>query len=127
MVVNMFVYRHPGNGSDVLAIRGRKSIVQKQIEESRVDNTLIAMSVDDGWRISRFVENRPFDYHNLNDAVRAMLLLRDLHQVKPKVRWDNDVMRGTARITKKVPADFYGSIIDKFVEFDAIKEVCLQT
>lgn len=63
-----YVFRFPGLGSEVLVDRGRESIVQKQIEDAGVDTSLIAMSVRYGWRISRFVENRPFNYHDVNTS-----------------------------------------------------------
>jgi len=82
-----YVFRYPGLGSEILIDRGRESIVQKQIEDAGVDTSLVAMSVRYGWRISRFVENRPFNYHDVNDMVRGIIQLRKLHAVSPKVRW----------------------------------------
>ena len=62
-----YVFRYPGLGSEILIDRGRESIVQKQIEEADVDTSLVAMSVRYGWRISRYVETRTFNYHDVND------------------------------------------------------------
>ena len=82
-----YVFRFPGLGSEILIDRGRESIIQKQIEDACVDTSLVAMSVRYGWRISRFVQTRPFQYHDVNDMVRGIIQLRKLHAVKPKVRW----------------------------------------
>lgn len=117
-----YVYRHPGLGSDILVDRGRESIVQKQIEEADVDKTLVVMNVEEGWRISKFIENRPFDYHNLNDVVRAILLLRNLHSIVPKVQWNFDIMKMSKRLEGLIPAEYYGNKIEDFVEFDEIKK-----
>lgn len=61
-----YVYRHPGLGSDALVERGRETIMQKIVEDAGIDTTLIAMDVDEGWRIGRFVEHYDFDYNNCN-------------------------------------------------------------
>ena len=79
-----YIYRHPGLGSDALVERGRETIMQKVVSDIGIDTTLVAMDVDEGWRIGRFVEHRDFDYHNLNDMVRAVMLFRRLHDAPCK-------------------------------------------
>ena len=69
-----FVYRHPGLGSELLVDRGRETIMQKVVEDIGIDTTLIAMDVEEGWKITRYIENRPFEYQNLNDMVSLMAL-----------------------------------------------------
>ena len=115
-----YVFRFPGLGSEVLVDRGRESIVQKQIEDAGVDTSLVAMSVSDGWRISRFVENRPFNYHEINDMVRGIIQLRKLHSVKPKVRWEFDIKEKWEYIKMQIPEEKYG---DNFVEFPDFSEI----
>lgn len=115
-----YVFRFPGLGSEVLVDRGRESIVQKQIEEAGVDTSLVAMSVRDGWRISRFVENRPFNYHDVNDMVRGIIQLRKLHSVRPKVRWEFDIKEKWEAIKELTPEEKYG---DNFLEFPSFSEI----
>lgn len=115
-----YVFRYPGLGSDVLVDRGRESIVQKQIEDAGVDTSLIAMSVSYGWRISRFVQNRPFNYHDVNDMVRGVIQLRKLHAVKPKVRWEFDLREKWEFIKSLIPAEKYG---DNFAEFSGFSDI----
>ena len=115
-----YVFRYPGLGSEVLVDRGRESIVQKQIEDAGVDTSLIAMSVRYGWRISRFVQNRPFNYHDINDMVRGIIQLRKLHSVKPKVRWEFDLKDKWEFIKSQIPEYKYG---DNFVEFPSFSEI----
>lgn len=115
-----YVFRFPGLGSEVLVDRGRESIVQKQIEEAGVDTSLVAMSVRDGWRISRFVENRPFNYHDVNDMVRGIIQLRKLHSVRPKVRWEFDIKEKWEAIKELTPEERYG---DNFLEFSGFSEI----
>ena len=113
-----YVYRHPGLGSDELVDRGRETVMQKVVEEAGIDTTLVAMDVDEGWRIGRFVEHRDFDYHNLNDMVRAMMLLRRLHAAPARVRWEFDVIKKAEGIRGRIPLEDYGN----FPEFEAIRE-----
>ena len=46
-----YVYRHPGLGSEILVERGRETIMQKIVEDAQIDTTLVAMEVEEGWRI----------------------------------------------------------------------------
>lgn len=117
-----YVFRYPGLGSEILIDRGRESIVQKQIEDAGVDTSLVAMSVRYGWRISRFVETRTFNYHDVNDMVRGIIQLRKLHAVRPKVRWEFDIKEKWESIRDMTPADKYGEHFADFPEFKEVKE-----
>ena len=117
-----YVFRFPGIGSEILVDRGRESIVQKQIEDAGVDTTLIAMSVRHGWRISKYIESRPFDYHNINDMVRGIIHLRKLHAIKPKVRCELDIKEKWEHIRDMTPSDKYGENFTQFKDFKQIKE-----
>ena len=112
-----YVYRHPGLGSEILVERGRESIMQKVVEDAGIDTTLIAMDVEEGWRISRFVDNYGLDYNNLNDMVRAVMLFRRLHAAPCHVRWNFDVIKKAENIRDKIPQDKYGH----FPDFDSIR------
>lgn len=117
-----YVFRYPGLGSEILIDRGRESIIQKQIEDAGIDTTLVAMSVRYGWRISRFVATRTFQYHDVNDMVRGIIQLRKLHAVKPRVRWEFDLKEKWESIKEMTPADKYGENFPQFPEFKNIKE-----
>lgn len=113
-----YVYRHPGLGSDELVERGRETIMQKVVEDAKIDTTLIAMDVDDGWRIGRFIEHRDFDYKNLNDMVRAVMLFRRLHAAPCHVRWNFDVIKKAEGLKERIEAGKYGH----FPDFESIKD-----
>lgn len=117
-----YVFRYPGLGSEVLIDRGREAIIQKQIEDAGVDKSLVAMSVRYGWRISHFIETRPFNYHDVNDMVRGILLLRKLHSVRPKVRWEFDIKEKWESIRDITPSDKYGEHFSDFPNFRALEE-----
>ncbi len=113
-----YVYRHPGLGSEILVERGRETIMQKIVEDAGIDTTLIAMDVDDGWRIGRFIEHYKFDYHNLNDMVRAVMLFRRLHSAPCHVRWNFDVIKKAESIRAQTDPEKYGL----FPDFDIIRD-----
>lgn len=113
-----YVYRHPGLGSEILVERGRETIMQKIVEDAGIDTTLVAMDVDEGWRIGKFIEHYNFDYKNLNDMVRAVMLFRRLHSAPCHVRWNFDVIKKAEKIKEQIPTEKYGL----FPEFQDIKE-----
>ena len=115
-----YIYRHPGVGSDALVDRGRETIMQKVVEDVGLDTTLVAMDVDSGWRIARYVEHRDFDYHNLNDMVRAVMLFRRLHEAPCRVRWNFDVIEKAEGIKAQIAPEKYGN----FEDFEAIRDRC---
>lgn len=117
-----YIYRHPGLGSDALVERGRETIMQKVVEDIGIDTTLIAMDVTEGWRIAHFIEHRDFDYSSLNDMVRAVMLLRTLHEAPCRVRWNFDVIKKAEEIKAQIPKEIYGN----FEEFEEIKNRCYQ-
>lgn len=113
-----YVYRHPGLGSEALVERGRETIMQKIVEDAGIDTTLIAMDVDEGWRIGKFIEHYDFDYKNLNDMVRAVMLFRRLHEAPCHVRWNFDVIKKAEGIRDQIEASKYG----RFPDFENVQE-----
>ena len=113
-----YVYRHPGLGSEALVERGRETIMQKVVEDAGIDTTLIAMDVDEGWRIGRFIEHYDFDYKNLNDMVRAVMLFRRLHAAPCHVRWNFDVIKKAEGIRDQIEHEKYG----RFPEFEVVRD-----
>ena len=113
-----YIYRHPGLGSEILVDRGRETIMQKVVEEAGIDTTLVAMDVESGWKIARYIEHYDFDYHNLNDMVRGVMLMRRLHEAPCHVRWNFDVIKKAEEIKAKTDPTQYG----KFEEFDELRD-----
>ncbi len=113
-----YVYRHPGLGSEMLVERGRETIMQKIVEDAGIDTTLVAMDVDEGWRIGRFVEHYTFDYNNMNDMVRAVMLFRRLHDAPCHVRWNFDVIKKAEGIKAQTDLDRYG----RFPDFENVRD-----
>ena len=103
-----YIYRHPGLGSEILVERGRETIMQKVVEDVGIDTTVIAMDVETGWKIARFIEHYDYDYHNLNDMVRGVMLMRKLHEAPCRVRWNFDVIKKAEEIKSKTAPEAYG-------------------
>ena len=119
-----YVYRHPGLGSDDLIDRGRESLLQKTVEDIGVDRTTIAMSARSGWRISRYVNSREFNYFDTSDILRGVLLIRKLHDAPVKFRWEFDVLEKAEAIKDATPPDKYGVNSGLFNNFDILKKRC---
>ena len=103
-----YVYRHPGLGSEILVERGRETIMQKIVEDAGIDTTLVAMDVDEGWRIGRYIEHWDFNYNDMNDMVRAIMLFRKLHVAPCHVRWNFDVIKKAEGIRDQIEPAKYG-------------------
>lgn len=103
-----YIYRHPGLGSEILVERGRETIMQKVVEDVGIDTTVIAMDVETGWKIARYIEHYDYDYHNLNDMVRGVMLMRKLHEAPCRVRWNFDVIKKAEEIKSKTAPEAYG-------------------
>lgn len=117
-----YVYRHPGAGSDILVDRGRETIIQSIVSSTGLDPTLIAMDVEGGWRISKYVYHYDFDYNNMNDMVRAIMLLRKIHSIPCKVRWNFDIITEVEKIERSIPKKFHSI----FPEYESIRARCYQ-
>lgn len=115
-----YIYRHPGLGSDALVSRQRETIVQSVVDRAGIDTTLVAMDAVRGWKITRYIEHRDFNYHDLNDMVRAVMLLKQLHEAPCRVRYYLDVMKRTEEIRREIPPEKYGN----FPHFDEIRNRC---
>ena len=102
-----YVYRYPGIDNEYLVERGRETIIQAIVSAGGIDNTLIAMDATEGWRVSRYVENRPFDYNNLNDMVRGIMLIRSLHEIPCKVRWNRDCIKDAELVRRGIAPEDY--------------------
>lgn len=117
-----YVYRYPGNGSEILVDRGREAMIQEQVSNAGIDGSLVAMSIKEGWRIGRFIKNDFYDYHNLNHVVRGIKLVKKLHNVPVKIRYEFDVIDKLESIKNMIPKEKYGDNFPEYPLFSEIKE-----
>ncbi len=107
-----YIYRHPGLGSEELVSRSRETIMQSIVGDIGIDTTLVAMDADRGWKIARYVDHYHFNYHDLNDMVRGVMLLKKLHEAPCRVRCNFDVIPKSEEIARSIPKEKYGNFDD---------------
>ena len=97
--------------------RGREAILQIQASDIKIDPTLIAMSIREGWRISKYIENRPFDYHSVSDMEKGIKLLKRLHDAPVKVRCEFDPKEKWQHLKSMTPKNNYGENYSDYPNF----------
>ena len=106
-----FVYRHPGVGTSDYINRESECFSMDVAKRLGLDDTFIYMDKQEGWKLSRYVENaRTLDYHNEQEVDTAISMMRTLHQenIKSKFRfgtWEKSLVF-VERIRHKGRADF---------------------
>lgn len=129
-----YIYRHPGVGTDEYINRRGEAIAMQVASRLGLDDTYIYMDENEGWKISRFIENaRQLDYHNNEDVKKAMEMARKLHASGEHSNVDFNIFEKieefVAKIKKAGRADFedfpelYGNIVklNKLAESDNVK------
>lgn len=86
-----YVYRHPSPFSNGLVSRGRESLMQSFAEACEIDPTLINMNVNEGWKISKYMESSPLNYGSGADIKSAISVMQKLHKYKTAAKWHFNV------------------------------------
>lgn len=77
---NMYVYRHPGAGTNEIIDRANEARALELAKELGLDSTYLFADPQVGWKISTFVDGCvPFDYENPEQVEKALSLVRKLH------------------------------------------------
>ncbi len=77
---NDYIYRHPGDGTEQIIDRSHERTSLEHAKALGIDPTYIAMDVEEGWKISRYVELfREPDYASFEDSRKVVAVLRRLH------------------------------------------------
>lgn len=83
-----YVYRHPGIGTGEYISRAGEMFSMDVAVRLGLDRTFICMDPE-GWKISHYVEGvRTLDYHNGTDVLKALTMIRSLHD--ERIRSDHD-------------------------------------
>lgn len=84
-----YVYRHPGVGTEEIINRVSEARSQNLAKELKIDETLIYISAEEGWKISYFIDNCVgFDYHNIDHVKKGLSLVKKLHDANVLSEWD---------------------------------------
>lgn len=77
-----YIYRHPGDGTESIINRRNEKCSLIKAKEFGIDPTYIYMDVNEGWKISKFIQSfREPDYLDFEDSKRIIRVLRELHSL----------------------------------------------
>lgn len=78
-----YIMRIPGEGTDQLIDRRQEYEVYEQLKGHNISDDVIYMSPENGYKITKFVENSDVcNPYNLDDVRQSMKKLRDFHDKK---------------------------------------------
>ncbi len=116
-----YVYRHPGEGTEVIISRQHEKKALEIAKTIGVDPTFICMDAEKGWKISYFVEGiRTPDYSSFEDSKRVLSVLRKLHERNLLVDWSFRPWEEACKIEQILLTE-KGGIADQ--EFHQLKEM----
>jgi CTP:phosphocholine cytidylyltransferase-like protein/thiamine kinase-like enzyme len=94
-----YIYRHPGIGTEEIINRESECFSQHIARELGLDNTFIYMCHNEGWKISRFVDNcRDFNYGNPEDVKKGLSLVKKLHDSCIKSKWEFNIFEESEKL-----------------------------
>lgn len=115
-----YIYRHPGDGTELIINRRNERTSLENAKALGIDPTYIYMDVEEGWKISRFVEQfREPDYASTQDSKLVIDVMRRLHTSNVKVDYGlkpwEDAMAIEALLKAKDPFCFeeYNDLKDR--------------
>ena len=100
-----YIYRHPGIGTDKYISRKSEAFSMQAAKDLGLDTTVIYISGDEGWKLSRFVENcHTLDYHDTDEVKKALGLMRRLHDARITSEYDFNIWQVTLDLINKLDA-----------------------
>ena len=104
-----YIYRHPGANAENVIDRHKEAIALRAAKQLKIDDTLIYIDEEEGWKISKFVDvTETFDFANKKHIEMLAKELKVLHDSKKKVGYT---------FNYRTEAD---KLIDKKKYFDSI-------
>lgn len=114
-----YVYREPGLDTDAYINRESEFYAQTKAKELGLDNSLVFMDQQEGWKISHFIEDaRYFDYRNAHDVSVVLSKVKYLHEQNIQGPWEFDLWNKTLDFERQI-----GDVGRKhFEDYDDIRE-----
>lgn len=115
-----YIYRHPGNTSSKFSNREAEYFAQSLAKELGVDDSFIAMNVNQGWKLARFMPGCfDFSYDDETQLKTALGLLKRLHDSGRKSPFNFDPFYEAERLLNLAS---HGSqkFLDRFKELRAM-------
>lgn len=114
---NYYIYRHPGVNASSLIDRHKEAISLDIAKKLGVDETLLYVNEEEGWKISKYMEpEEEFDFKNLNHVKMLANKLRILHDSRIKVGFGFDYHKEAERLIE------YIKIFDAY-EYQSLENV----
>lgn len=107
----VYMYRHPGVGTDSYINRRAEAYAQEVAKEYGLDDSFICMNPDKGWKIANYItDTHTMDYHNDYEVNASLEMIRKLHDLQLEGKYEFNVWKKTndfiAMIAEKGRHDF---------------------
>lgn len=80
-----YVYRHPGEGSDILICRRAEAKANTTGNDLGLDRTLVFIDAKQGWKISHYIHDYSYiDPYDMRDVAICMEMIKKLHTTAPQ-------------------------------------------
>ena len=94
-----YIYRHPGVNAEGVIDRHKEARALRIAKKLGVDDTLLYIDEEEGWKISRFIEvTEEFDFGNKQHVSLLASELKKLHSSKETVGFEFDYEKEAERI-----------------------------
>lgn len=94
-----YIYRHPGINASEVIDRKKEAVALRAAKKLKIDETLVYIDEEEGWKISRFVDTTEiFDFRNKKHVDMLARKLKTLHDSKLSVGFGFDYRREGDRI-----------------------------
>lgn len=112
-----YIYRHPGINASSIIDRHKEAVSLGIAKKLGVDETLLYVNEDEGWKISKYMESKgDFDFRNLDHIKLLAQKLKTLHESKISVGFGFDYFKETERLIE------YIKIFDAY-EYQSLTEI----
>ena len=89
-----YIYRHPGTGTEEVVNRAAEAYALRIASDLGLDDTYIYADPDEGWKISRYIEDcTELDYSDRAQVERALQMARALHTSGKTSPWSFDFLK----------------------------------
>ncbi len=119
-----YVYRHPGKNAEHVIDRKKEAKALNIAKKLEIDNTLVFVDEDEGWKISEFIETTDiFDFNNKRHIALLSNELKKLHSSEISVGFSFDYNEEADKIIEKLKSmdsSSYAQAMEYKRDFEAV-------